>query len=192
VTQPELRGTPATTPPAPVSVPPPAAALSPPAPVSVPPPAAAAAPATGADVCAGLVTRTVAFAADAAIITLVAATVGVVVGLGVSALHLPEQANALIATALGGLGFIWSVAYFVFFWSSTGQTPGDRLMAIAVLDSGRRRPLTPRRAVLRFGALWLALIPLGAGIFIMLWDRRSRCLQDHLARTIVVHVAQGP
>jgi len=35
------------------------------------------------------------------------------------------------------------------------------------------------------------VIPLGAGIAMMLWDRRARCLQDRLARTVVVH-SDGP
>jgi hypothetical protein len=35
--------------------------------------------------------------------------------------------------------------------------------------------------------LVLATIPLFAGFLMMLWDRRRRCLQDHLARTVVIH-----
>jgi uncharacterized RDD family membrane protein YckC len=140
---------------------------------------------------AGLVTRAIAFAIDGALIWAVAATVGVVVGLGVSLLHLPSKADAAIAAALAALALLWPVAYFVFFWSSAGQTPGARAMSIAVLDSHGRAGLKPRRALLRFAGLCIAAIPLGAGILIMLFDSRRRCLQDRLARTVVVYVTGG-
>lgn len=140
---------------------------------------------------AGLITRTIAFAIDGALIWAVAATVGVVVGLGVSLLHLPSKADAAIAAALAALALLWPAAYFVFFWSSAGQTPGARVMSIAVLDSHGLAGLKPRRALLRFVGLCVAAIPLGAGILIMLFDSRRRCLQDRLARTVVVYVTGG-
>jgi uncharacterized RDD family membrane protein YckC len=135
---------------------------------------------------AGLVTRAVAFAIDAAIVNGVAILVGVAVGLGVSILYLPEQAEDAIAAVMAVLWIIWSVAYFAFFWSTTGQTPGSRVMRIRVLDGAGRGPLRPLRAAARFGALILAAIPLLAGFLMMLWDDRRRCLQDRLLRTVVV------
>jgi uncharacterized RDD family membrane protein YckC len=84
---------------------------------------------------------------------------------------------------------IWSVGYFVFFWSSTGQTPGDRVMSIRVIDSHGRASLKPRRALLRFIFLCIGAILLLAGILMMLWDDQRRCLHDRVARTRVVYVA---
>ena len=82
---------------------------------------------------------------------------------------------------------LWSIGYFVFFWSSTGQTPGSRVMRIRVIDGRGRAALKPRRALLRVVGLYLAAIPLLAGYLMMLWDDRGRCLQDRLARTLVVY-----
>jgi uncharacterized RDD family membrane protein YckC len=135
---------------------------------------------------AGLVTRALAFALDAAIVNGCALVVGVVVGLGLSILRLPETADIVIAAIMGALWVLWSVGYFAFFWSTTGQTPGDRVMRIRVIDGRERGPLKPLRAIIRFGALILAAIPLLAGFLIMLWDDRRRCLQDRLAHTVVV------
>lgn len=137
---------------------------------------------------AGLVTRTIAFALDAALVNGVALLVGVTIGLGVSILHLPKQVETAIAAILGVVWVFWLVGYFAFFWSTTGQTPGDRVMRIRVIDRHNRGPVRPLRAALRFGGVILASLPLFAGIFIMLWDDRQRCLQDRLARTIVVYV----
>jgi len=148
---------------------------------------------TPAPAYAGLVTRTIAFALDAALVNGVALLVGVTVGLGVSILHLPKQVDAVVAVILGALWVIWLFGYFAFFWSTTGQTPGDRVMRIAVIDRHDRGPLRPLRAAMRFGGVILAAMPLFAGILIMLWDDRHRCLQDHLARTIVIYAPDsGP
>jgi uncharacterized RDD family membrane protein YckC len=135
---------------------------------------------------AGLVTRALAFALDAAIVNGCAFVVGVVVGLGLSILHLPEAADIVIAAILGGLWVLWTVGYFAFFWSTTGQTPGDRVMRIRVIDGRDRGRLRLRRAIVRFGGVIIAAIPLLAGFLIMLWDDRRRCLQDRIARTVVV------
>jgi uncharacterized RDD family membrane protein YckC len=135
----------------------------------------------------GLVTRALAFALDAAVVNGCALVIGVVVGLGLSILHLPERADVVIAAVMGGLWVIWTVGYFALFWSTTGQTPGDRVMRIRVVPGRGGGRLRPARAILRFGAVILAAIPLLAGFLMMLWDDRRRCLQDRLARTVVVY-----
>jgi uncharacterized RDD family membrane protein YckC len=146
--------------------------------------------ATGdADAYAGMVTRVLAFALDALIVNAVALAVGLAVGLGLSVLHLPSDVDAVIAAIAGGAWIVWSVAYFVFFWSSTGQTPGDRVMRIRVVDARGGDALGVRQAALRFVGLFLAALPLLAGLWMMLWDERRRCLQDRIARTLVLYEA---
>ncbi len=68
--------------------------------------------------------------------------------------------------------------YFVVFWSTTGQTPGSRLMQIRV-QNGRGGTVRVRHAVLRLLLLPVAIIPLGAGLVPILIDSRRRALQDH-------------
>lgn len=139
----------------------------------------------------GLVTRAIAFALDAAIVNLVALVVGVGVGLALSILTIHESLKVVLV-ACGGVAFVlWTVGYFVVFWSTTGQTPGNRLMQIRVcLEDGER--LKPRRALLRFGALVLAALPLFAGFLPVLTDSRRRGVHDMLAHTIVVRAPQTP
>ena len=141
------------------------------------------------DAYAGMVTRVLAFALDALIVNAVAVAVGLAVGLGLSVLHLPSDVDAVIAAIAGGAWIVWSVAYFVFFWSSTGQTPGDRVMRIRVVDARGGDALGVRQAALRFVGLFLAALPLLAGLWMMLWDQRRRCLQDRIARTLVLYEA---
>ena len=135
----------------------------------------------------GLVTRGIAFAIDAAVIDLVAVVVAGGVTLALSVLSVPKDSLDTALIALGSVLFLaWSVGYFVTFWSTTGQTPGSRLMRIMVCDAADGSILRPRRAALRFAYLVLAAIPLLAGFLPILFDERRRGLHDMLAGTVVV------
>jgi uncharacterized RDD family membrane protein YckC len=136
---------------------------------------------------AGLVTRTIAYVIDAAAITLVAIVVGAAAALALSIFHLSNALQTAVTAALGVASLLWTVGYFVGFWSTTGQTPGSRVMRIRVIDANGAPGLRPRRALVRVAGLVLATIPLFAGFLMMLWDGRRRCLQDRLARTVVIH-----
>lgn len=134
----------------------------------------------------GLVTRAIAFALDALAINAVALAVGVAVGLSLSVLSIPSDTrDALLA--IGGVAWLlWSIGYFVAFWSATGQTPGNRLLGIRVCRADDGHPLSPTRAVLRLIVLTLAAIPLLAGFIPVLFDNRRRGVHDMVAGSVVV------
>jgi uncharacterized RDD family membrane protein YckC len=139
----------------------------------------------------GLVTRGIAFALDAAVIDLVAIAVAGGVALALSVLSVPKDSLDTILIAAGGALFLaWSVGYFVTFWSTTGQTPGSRLMRIMVCGADDGGVIGPRRAALRFAGLVLAAIPLLAGFLPILFDERRRGLHDMLAGTVVVEAPE--
>jgi uncharacterized RDD family membrane protein YckC len=135
----------------------------------------------------GLVTRAIAFGIDALIIDLAAIIVVAIVSLALNLFNLPSELDTVLA-AIGAVVFvIWWAAYFVTFWSTTGQTPGARVMRFRVLAPGSPGGrIGPRRALIRLGAMILAAIPLLAGYFMVLFDDRRRGLHDRLARTVVV------
>ena len=92
--------------------------------------------------------------------------------------------------AVGAVAFaLWAMLYFVVFWSTTGQTPGARIMEFRVLPEEGDK-LKPWRAVVRAVGLVLAAIPLFAGYLPVAFGRRRRGLQDYLARTIVTDAPQ--
>ena len=135
----------------------------------------------------GLVTRSIAFVLDAAFINFVAMVMAIAVGLALSVLPLPNSLDPVLVS-LGGLAYLlWSTGYFVVFWSSTGETPGNRLMHIRVCTADGRPP-APLRALVRLGALVLAAIPVFAGFLTILVDERRRGLHDMIAGTVVVGV----
>ena len=137
----------------------------------------------------GLATRAISFAIDAAVIDLVAVIVGIGASLILSLLHIPGELKTILAVIGAAVFILWSVGYFVVFWSTTGQTPGARLMQIRVetVDGGR---LKPRRALVRCVGVVLAALPLFAGFVRILFDPRRRGFQDRLAGTVVVEAPQ--
>jgi uncharacterized RDD family membrane protein YckC len=137
----------------------------------------------------GLVTRAIALALDGAVINLVAVAVAGVVALGVSILSLPHAVKTVLIALGGVLYVIWTVGYFVVFWSTTGQTPGSRLMRIMVRRADDGELLTPPAAALRLVYLTLAAIPLLLGFLPILFDDRRRGVHDMLAGTVVVEAA---
>ena len=139
----------------------------------------------GSPVYVGLLTRALAFGLDAALIDAVAIVVAAVVALAFSVLSIPDELRTLAVAAGGAAYLLLTVGYFVTFWSTTGQTPGNRVMRIAVRPASGG-PIRPRRALLRFVGLTLAALPLFAGFLLILVDDRRRGLHDVLARTVVV------
>jgi uncharacterized RDD family membrane protein YckC len=135
----------------------------------------------------GLVTRSIAFAIDAAIICAVALLVWVAAVLTMNVLNLPQGWDEAIYGMLGLAFVVWSAGFFVTFWATTGQTPGDRLLQFRVVQEPSHEPgMPPRRAIVRLVGLTLAVLPFGAGIFFILVNDRRRGLQDVLARTVVI------
>ncbi len=139
--------------------------------------------------CVGLATRVIAFTVDAALINLVAIIVEVGVALILSLFHLPQEAKTIIA-AIGGLAYVvWTIGYFVTFWSGTGQTPGARLMHVRLVTTSGER-VRSRRALLRCAGMVLAALPLFLGYVRILYDSRRRGFPDRLAGTLVVEAPQ--
>ena len=133
----------------------------------------------------GLAPRAISFVIDAAVIDVVVIVGGIGAALILSLLHLPGTVKTVLAVIGGVVVILWSVGYFVVFWSTTGQTPGARVMQIRVVtDDGSR--LKPRRALLRCAGVVLAALPLFAGFVRILFDPRRRGFQDRLAGTLVI------
>jgi uncharacterized RDD family membrane protein YckC len=134
---------------------------------------------------AGIATRALALATDAALATVLFMSV---TGLA-----------ALVASLVGGLRPEWLVgvllaagwillagSYFVLFWSAAGQTPGMRLLRLRVLGPSGEAP-SLGRSIVRLVGLVLAIVPLFAGFLPVLFTERRRGLADFMAGTVVVY-----
>ncbi|HEX5195471.1 MAG TPA: RDD family protein [Solirubrobacteraceae bacterium] len=132
---------------------------------------------------AGLVTRATALLVDAIVINVLAAIAGAAIGL-IGSLAGAGRPGLAAAVTGGTLWLGWTGLYFVAFWTVAGQTPGGRLLDISVASTGPR-DLGLARAALRFVVMMLALAPLGAGFFTVLFDDRRRGPHDMAAGTVV-------
>jgi uncharacterized RDD family membrane protein YckC len=147
-------------------------------------------PRAGRPIYAGIATRAIALAVDAAVaIVLFMSAVGIV---------------ALVASLVGGLRPAWLVGallasgwmltvgiYFVLFWSAAGQTPGMRLLHLRVRRPDGDKP-SIGRALVRVVGLVLAIVPLFVGFLPVLFTERRRGLPDFLAGTVVVYDRASP
>ena len=133
---------------------------------------------------AGVVSRMAALTVDAVLVHLIVLVPALFVALIASLFGgLPRN---LVVDALAFVGwFVIAAAYFVAFWSTLGQTPGERLTGFHVVDHRGRSP-SLGRSLVRLIGLALAVIPLFAGFLPVFFDRRRRALQDYLAGTDVV------
>lgn len=80
-----------------------------------------------------------------------------------------------------------SLGYHVLWWGQGGQTPGMMLLGLQVVaQDGDEIGYT--RALLRWLAYLLALLPLGLGMLLMFFQPRRRGLHDLLAGTCVIRI----
>jgi uncharacterized RDD family membrane protein YckC len=136
----------------------------------------------------GLATRVLACVIDILIVQAVAWTVGAVAAVAASMFEPSNQIETLLIAAGAVVAGIWSAGYFVFFWSTTGQTPGDRVMQIRVQDAQTGRPLHFGRAVVRLLGAVLSALLLFLGYLMILVDDRRRALHDRMVGSVVVYV----
>jgi len=139
---------------------------------------------------AGLVTRAIAILIDAVLIDAAALLVTGAVLL-VESVFAHSHRHHTLAVAVGGvLFFVWVAGYFATFWTTTGQTPGSRVMQIRVTRPDGTR-MGPRRALVRLA--WMVLsLPLFWGYVPILWTERRRTVFDVAAGTVVTIAPPAP
>jgi uncharacterized RDD family membrane protein YckC len=88
---------------------------------------------------------------------------------------------------------IWKVTallaapvYFIFFYSSTGQTIGMYVLGIRIVRLDGKH-MTLWTSIVRWIGLFLSAVPLGLGFFWVIIDDRRQGWQDKLAHTCVVY-----
>ena len=135
----------------------------------------------------GLATRIIALVIDVLIIQAVSWMVGGIAAVFLSFLDPSEHAEKVLLAIGAGVALLWAAGYFVFFWSATGQTPGNRVMEIRVQDAAHGRPLGPGRAAVRLVGAVVSALLLFIGYLMILVDSRRRALHDRLVHSVVVY-----
>ena len=135
----------------------------------------------------GLVTRVISWCVDAVLINVVAIITGLGIELVVSVFPITKNLKPLFVAIAGGVYILWTAAYFVAFWSISGQTIGSRLMQVRLVTA-RGGKVKPVRALVRCIAMYLALLPLPWGYLPIPLKRLG--FPDWLAHTRVIETDQ--
>jgi uncharacterized RDD family membrane protein YckC len=87
-----------------------------------------------------------------------------------------------------GLGLVISLGYYTYFHGKTGQTPGDAVMSIRVVDfrNGTGAPIGYGRALGRALMSIVSGVVLLLGYLWMLWDSEKQTWHDKVAGSVVV------
>jgi len=97
--------------------------------------------------------------------------------------------RAILGNAGGeGLGLVISLGYYTYFHGKTGQTPGDAVMSIRVVDFRDRtgEPIGYGRALIRALMSIVSGLALLLGYLWMLWDSEKQTWHDKAANAVVV------
>jgi uncharacterized membrane protein len=133
----------------------------------------------------GVVTRSLSWLIDAAVINVVAIGTGLGVELITSVFPVSHKFAEILKPVSIVVYTLWTVLYFVGFWWFLGQTLGARVMRIR-LETAKRMRVKPVRGVVRWIGMNLAMLPLFLGYAPILFGRRG--FPDWLAHTQVLGV----
>jgi uncharacterized RDD family membrane protein YckC len=166
--------------------------LGDPAQPPAPPPTSAAGPPREA--LAGFWRRLAAAFLDWLLVGILAAAVGQLFGVDVPS---PSStagyaANYEFQPAPGPFILVGLVYFTYFHATSAGQSIGDKILGIRVLDATTGRSLPYVRAFVRALMSNLSAIPFFLGFFWMLWEPRKRTWHDIVADSLVVRTTFYP
>lgn len=82
--------------------------------------------------------------------------------------------------------FLVDIAYFPYFWTTRGQTPGMRQFQLYVVRDRDGGPITSGQAILRLIGYWIDGAVFYLGFIWILIDSRKRGWHDLIAGTVVI------
>lgn len=126
---------------------------------------------------AGFFPRLVAYIIDAVILVVIYVVLGLVFGLVLGA-----DTGSLLGSLVGA---IVGIVYIVYFWTTTGQTPGKKMMGLKVvtMDGGM---LTTGGAITRLVGYAISSAVFELGFLWILFDKDKQGWHDKIAKTYVV------
>jgi uncharacterized RDD family membrane protein YckC len=135
----------------------------------------------------GLVTRLISWVMDVLIINFVAIITGLGAELIASIFPITKNLKPLFLAIAGVVYVVWTAAYFVVFWSMSGQTPGARVMQVRLVTPGGGK-VKPVRALVRWIGMNVAMVPLPWGFVPIPFKRLG--FPDWLAHTRVIQAPE--
>lgn len=130
---------------------------------------------------------------DWLLVGIVASAIGALFGLDTFSSPADQGDRLRIQANLTGPYILVELVYFTYFHAtSAGQSIGNKIMGIRVLDAGNGRPLPYVRAFARALMSNVSALPCFLGFFWALWDRRQQTWHDMVADSVVVKASVYP
>jgi uncharacterized RDD family membrane protein YckC len=156
-------------------------------------PAAFAAAGPPREALAGFWRRLVAAFLDWILIGILAAAIGDLFGVEGPAPPAADGEGFQFQLAGTGPFILVELIYFTYFHATTaGQSIGNKILGIRVLDADTGRSLPYARAFARALMSNLSALPCFLGFFWMLWEPRKRTWHDMVANSLVVRASVYP
>jgi len=99
-----------------------------------------------------------------------------------------SSVNSLMASSIVMTLFV--IAYFTFFWTLVGFTPGKAVIGLKVVRKNGSN-ISFFRALLRLFGYWISSIPFFLGFLWVLWDPKRQGWHDKLAGTQVIYISKN-
>jgi uncharacterized RDD family membrane protein YckC len=146
---------------------------------------------------AGLITRLAAFVIDTGVLSAIIVFISWFFHTSLSMFQaerisqltpiLRQVYSVILSPLFGSLAsFFLVVLYYLFFWTTAGQTIGKAVMGIKIVPN-RGGKMTLFRSMVRFLGYFISALPLGLGFWWILFDDRRFAWHDHLANTCVIY-----
>ena len=99
--------------------------------------------------------------------------------------------NLVFVYAIGGpIGYLLEIllgaGYVIYFWTSSGSTPGKSVMGLKVVSADGGGIISPATAVLRYVGTLISGIALLLGYLWVIWDPKHEAWHDKMAATKVI------
>jgi uncharacterized RDD family membrane protein YckC len=124
----------------------------------------------------GFFKRLVAYIIDGIIVGIVAGIIQFVVGSS-------DSGGIVLIGSI--LLLVWSVGYYLYFWTRNGQTPGKVAMGIKIVTTSGE-PISIGKAIVRYIGYIISSFVIGLGFLWVIWDARKQGWHDKIAGTLVV------
>ncbi|MBU2978738.1 RDD family protein [Alteromonas sp. C1M14] len=90
------------------------------------------------------------------------------------------------------LSWVFPLVAIIAFWLYRQATPGKIVISVQIVDAKTGQKPTLPQFLLRYLGYFVALLPLGLGIFWVAWDTKKQGWHDKMANTVVVSTKQKP
>jgi len=128
--------------------------------------------------------RLVAYLIDSIVLSIVGGIIGGVIGV-LAAVGGSDEALTAVNLLANCIGILLSLAYFVVFWATTGQTLGKMVMGIKVVGIDGT-PISWGKAILRYIGYAISGLILALGFIWIAFDSHRQGWHDKIASTVVV------